>query len=120
MKDQTDSSATRKRRIPEADITGFTPPAELLAKRCSPKDYQAIITVREELVRCEAFITSHHSLPTIEEILQEANREARTEQDIHPGLYDKDTMNELKAMDKEYQGDKNVLLDGLDEYGNPW
>ena len=29
-------------------------------------------------------------------------------------------MSVLDSMDKDYQGDENPLIDGLDEHGNPW
>jgi hypothetical protein len=113
--------------IPKADITGFTVPAELIARQYTPKDRDTIIAIHHELTKHGA--VDNHSTFTdpaastislVNKILDEANQAAQFERDIHPHLYDQDTMSVLDSMDKDYQGDENPLIDGLDEHGNPW
>lgn len=113
--------------IPKADITGFTVPAELIARQYAPKDRDTIIAIHHELTKHGAVDNqSAFTDPTastislVNKILDEANQAAQYEKDIHPHLYDQDTMSVLDSMDKDYQGDENPLTDGLDEYGNPW
>jgi hypothetical protein len=113
--------------IPKADITGFTVPAELIARQYAPKDRDTIIAIHHELTKHGAVDSqSTFTDPTastislVNKILDEANRAAQSEKDIHPHLYDQGTMNVLDSMDKDYQGDENPLIDDLDEYGNPW
>ena len=113
--------------IPKADITGFTIPAELIARQYTPKDRDTIITIHHELTKHGAVDSqSTFTDPTastislVNKILDEANRAAQYEKDIHPHLYDQGTVSVLDSMDKDYQGDENPLIDGLDEYGNPW
>ena len=113
--------------IPKADITGFTVPAELIARQYAPKDRDTIIAIHHELTKHGAVDNqSTFTDPTastislVNKILDEANRAAQSEKDIHPHLYDQGTMSVLDSMDKDYRGDENPLTDGLDEYGNPW
>lgn len=113
--------------IPKADITGFTVPAELIARQYTPKDRDTIIAIHHELTKHGA-VDSHSTftdpaastISLVNKILDEANQAAQFERDIHPHLYDQDTMSVLDSMDKDYQGDENPLIDGLDEHGNPW
>lgn len=113
--------------IPKADITGFTVPTELIARQYTPKDRDTIIAIHHELTKHGAVDNqSAFTDPTastirlVNKILDEANQAAQYEKDIHPHLYNQDTMNVLNSLDKDYQGDENPLTDGLDEYGNPW
>lgn len=113
--------------IPKADITEFTVPTELIARQYTPKDRDTIIAIHHELTKHGAvdnqstFTDSAAStISLVNKILDEANQAAQYEKDIHPHLYDQDTMSVLDSMDKDYQGDENPLTDGLDEYGNPW
>ena len=107
--------------IPKADITGFTVPAELIARQYAPKDRDTIIAIHHELTKHGAVDNqSAFTDPTastislVNKILDEANQAAQYEKDIHPHLYDQDTMSVLDSMDKDYQGDENPLTDGLD------
>ena len=113
--------------IPKADITGFTVPAELIARQYAPKDRDTIIAIHHELTKHGAVDNQStftnpaaSTISLVNKILDEANRAAQSEKDIHPHLYDQGTMSVLDSMDKDYQGDENPLIDGLDEYGNPW
>lgn len=113
--------------IPKADITGFTVPTELIARQYNPKDRDTIIAIHHELTKHGAVDNqSAFTDPTastislVNKILDEANQAAQSEKDIHPHMYNQDTMNVLNSLDKDYQGDENPLTDGLDEYGNPW
>lgn len=113
--------------IPKADITGFTVPAELIARQYAPKDRDTIIAIHHELTKHGAVDSQStfadpaaSTISLVNKILDEANRAAQSEKDIHPHLYDQGTMSVLDSMDKDYQGDENPLVDGLDEYGNPW
>lgn len=113
--------------IPKADITGFTVPTELIARQYTPKDRDTIIAIHHELTKHGAVDNqSAFTDPTastirlVNKILDEANQAAQYEKDIHPHLYNQDTMNVLNSLDKDYQVDENPLTDGLDEYGNPW
>ena len=104
--------------LPKADITGFTVPAELIARQYAPKDRDTIIAIHHELTKHGA--VDNQSISLVNKILDEANQAAQYEKDIHPHLYDQDTMSVLDSMDKGYRGDENPLVDGLDEYGNSW
>ena len=113
--------------IPKADITGFAVPAELIARQYAPKDRDTIIAIHQELTKHGAVDSrstfadpAASTISLVNKILDEANRAAQSEKDIHPHLYDQGTMSVLDSMDKDYQGDENPLVDGLDEYGNPW
>ena len=113
--------------IPKADITGFTVPAELIARQYAPKDRDTIIAIHHELTKHGAVDSQStftnpatSTISLVNKILDEANRAAQSEKDIHPHLYDQGTMSVLDSMDNDYQGDENPLIDGLDEYGNPW
>lgn len=113
--------------IPKADITGFTVPAELIAHQYAPKDRDTIIAIHHELTKHGAVDNQStftnpaaSTISLVNKILDEANQAAQYEKDIHPHLYDQDTMRVLDSIDKDYQGDENPLTDGLDEYGNPW
>lgn len=113
--------------IPKADITGFTVPAELIARQYAPKDRDTIIAIHHELTKHGAVDNQStftdpaaSTISLVNKILDEANHAAQYEKDIHPHLYDQDTMSVLDSMDKGYRGDENPLVDGLDEYGNSW
>lgn len=113
--------------IPKADITGFTVPAELIARQYAPKDRDTIIAIHHELTKHGAVDSQStftnpaaSTISLVNKILDEANRAAQSEKDIHPHLYDQGTMSVLDSMDNDYQSDENPLIDGLDEYGNPW
>ena len=113
--------------LPKPDITGFTVPAELIARQYAPKDRDTIIAIHHELTKHGAVDSQStftnpaaSTISLVNKILDEANRAAQSEKDIHPHLYDQGTMSVLDSMDNDYQGDENPLIDGLDEYGNPW
>lgn len=116
----------RKRSLPKADITGFTPPEIIKSPRYSRDDLSLIRNIQNELVD-SGVITSDIAMSedteqTLEEliaVLREANESAKSERDFNPDFYDENITEELEEQERELVEDfDNPALDGVDDYGN--